>query len=218
MITTPPAIADIVAVSAGAFHSVALKANGELYAWGDNGRGQLGNGSDIGSSSALLVGTDEIGWVATEPGGEFTLARRSNGTLWTWGDNSKGQLGNNTLTSHTAPAMVGTASNWVAQSAGWSHVVALQADGTLWAWGNNSKGQLGNGTTTNLKTPTRITTANDWSAISAGDFHTLALKQDGTLWAWGENTKGQLGNGTTTNLKIPTQIIPAIPAISTSDG
>ena len=205
-VTTPPAIADIVAVAAGAFHSVALKANGELYAWGDNGSGQLGNGSDLGSSSALLVGTDEISWVASEPGGEFTVARRSNGTLWSWGDNAKGQLGDNTLSSHSAPAVVGAATNWVTQSAGWDHTVALRADGTLWAWGSNTKGQLGNNTNANLKTPTQITTAKDWTTISAGDFHTLALKQDGTLWAWGENTKGQLGNGTNNNLKTPTQI------------
>jgi len=210
-IASPAAIADIVAVAAGAFHSVSLKANGELYAWGDNGSGQLGNGGDVGSSSALHVGTDEIGWVATEPGGEFTVARRSNGTIWAWGDNNKGQLGNNTLTAHSAPAMIGEATNWVAQTAGWSHAVALQADGSLWTWGNNSKGQLGNGTTANLKIPTRITTANDWAAVSAGDFHTLALKTDGTLWAWGDNAKGQLGDNSTTGRLAPTQIITGNP-------
>src|SRR6185369_5702908 len=210
-ITDPVAIADIVTVAAGAFHSMALKANGELYGSGDNWSGQLGSGSQTGSSTPFLLGTDEAGWVASEPGGDFTVARRSNGTLWTWGDNSRGQLGDNTVTSRPGPAKVGAASNWVAQSAGWSHTVALQAGGTLWAWGNNSKGQLGNGTTADQKTPTRITASSDWAAISAGDFHTLALKTDGTLWAWGDNTKGQLGDGSTTGRLVPTRIVTGYP-------
>ena len=200
-------ITDIVAVAAGASHSLALKANGEIYGWGVNLSGQLGDGTTVGSFIPFSVGMDAIGsWVGTEPGGQFTAARRSDGTLWTWGDNASGQLGDNSLTPRTAPAMVGAATNWVAQATGWDHTVALQADGTLWAWGNNSSGQLGDNTTSSSPAPKQITVANNWAAVAAGDFHTLALKADGTLWAWGDNASGQLGDGTTTMKSVPVQI------------
>lgn len=210
-VTASAGITDIVAVATGAFHSLALKANGELYSWGDNGSGQLGDGTTASSFSPLLVTTDVISWVGIEPGGEFAVARRSNGTLWAWGDNAKGQLGDNTLASHSAPAAVGTAVNWVAAATGWSHSMALQADGTLWAWGENTSGQLGDGTTTNRQVPTRITATSNWAAVAAGDFHTLALQADGTLWAWGNNASGQLGDGTTINRTLPVQIVTGNP-------
>ena len=206
-------ITDIVAVAAGAFYSMAAKADGELYAWGDNESGQFGDGTAVGSFWPFLVGADAVSWVASEPGGDFTVARKSNGTLWTWGNNGSGQLGDNTFNQQLTPVMVGAASNWIAQATGLSHTVALQADGTLWSWGDNSSGQLGDGTNNNSAATKQITVtqpasaANDWTAVAAGDFHTLAVKADGTLWAWGDNTSGQLGDGTgSSNRSVPVQI------------
>jgi len=208
-------ITDIVAVAAGATHSLALKANGEIYAWGINLAGQLGDNTLVGSLDPFPVAQDAISWVGTEPGGQFTTARRSDGTLWSWGDNSSGQLGDNSLTQRTSPVMVGTGTNWIAEATGWSHTVALKADGTLWAWGDNTSGQLGDNSTNDRSAPNQITVtqpatvSNNWAAVAAGDFHTLALKADGTLWSWGDNASGQLGDGTTTMKSVPIQIDPA---------
>jgi alpha-tubulin suppressor-like RCC1 family protein len=216
-IVAPASLADIVAVAAGAAHSLALRANGELHAWGDNGSGQLGNGTTIGALSPLHSATDAAGWTGTDQGGAFTVALRSNGTLWAWGDNASGQLGDGTLTQRPVPAMVGTAANWSARAAGWSHTAALRADGSLWTWGNNASGQLGDGTTVNRQAPLQITVTqpasaqNSWRAVAAGDFHTLALQADGTLWVWGNNTNGQLGDGTTTQRSVPVRVVTGNP-------
>jgi alpha-tubulin suppressor-like RCC1 family protein len=212
-ITTPAILTDVVSVAAGAAHSLAIRANGEIYAWGDNGTGQLGNNTTAGSFSPILVGTAILSWVNSEPGGEFTVTRRADGTLWTWGENGDGQLGdnNNLFAPRTTPAKVGTADNWIAQASGWSHTLALRADGTLWAWGMNNNGQLGDGTTNNSQAPVQVSAANDWKAVAAGDFHTLALKADGSLWAWGDNASGQLGDSTIVSKSAPVKIITGNP-------
>jgi alpha-tubulin suppressor-like RCC1 family protein len=217
-IGAPAGAGNLVQVSGGAFHSLALKANGDLYAWGDNLNGQFGTGGATGSLAPVLVGDDGVGWIAGDPGNQFTLARRSNGTLWSWGDNAAGQLGNGTLLTAPTPAPIDNLDNWAAHSAGFSYVVALRADGTLWSWGDNSFGQLGDNTNDPSPFPLQMlvtnpaSALNDWAAVSAGDFHTLALKGDGTLWAWGDNSLGQLGDNTSTPAgKQPNQVITGNP-------
>jgi alpha-tubulin suppressor-like RCC1 family protein len=214
------ALEQVLLVSGGEFHSIALKSNGTIYAFGDNGTGQYGNGGTTGSLSPLPVGSDALGWVASEPGNQFTVARRANGTLWGWGDNASGQLGLGAADElpHTAPAQIGADSNWAAHSAGLTHVVALRSDGTLWGWGGNSLGQLGDNTLSDRLTPTQIrvtspgSATNDWAAVAAGDNHTLALKGDGTLWSWGDNSSGQLGSGGSTGpVKRPKQLVTGNP-------
>jgi alpha-tubulin suppressor-like RCC1 family protein len=128
------------------------------------------------------------------------------GTLWAWGFNNSGQLGDGTTTQKTSPVQIGTDNKWVTVAAGQVHSVGIKSNGTLWAWGNNSFGQLGDGTTTQRNSPTQIGTDNKWVSIAAGQSFTLALKSDGTLWAWGDNSNGQLGDGTTTYKLSPTQI------------
>ena len=142
-----------------------------------------------------------------------TLALKQNGTLWAWGLNDYGQLGQGNLdfTAHAAPRKVGHAHDWVAVSGGYADAFALKKDGTLWAWGNNSDfgGNLGLGrsritppgpgfvTSVDRWTPTRVGDANDWAAIFAGYEHSLATRKDGALWGWGPNWYGALGVGTT---------------------
>ena len=218
-ISSPAEFTDVVRVAAGPTHSLAISAQGKIFGWGDNGTGQLGNGTNTGSLSPIPVDADVASWIGVRGGGGFTIARQSDGSLWTWGDNASGQLGdnNNTFVPRLVPEKVGIATNWITQSAGWVHAVALRADGTLWTWGDNSNGQLGDGTTNNTQVPGQIvvtqpaSAANDWKAVAAGDFHNLALKADGTLWAWGNNSFGQLGDGTTTNQPVPAQIVTGNP-------
>ena len=194
-------------ISAGYDHTVAIGANGALWAWGNNNYGQLGNGTNnnIGKIIPVQIGT-ATNWASISACNAYTLAIKTDGTLWSWGRNSFGELGDGTTTDKNSPVQVGTANNWASVDALRSFVVARKTDGTIWAWGFNNYGQLGDGTTTSRSSPGQIGTATNWASISAGGDHTIAIKTDGTLWAWGSNQYGQLGDGTITNKKIPVQI------------
>lgn len=129
-------------------------------------------------------------------GDYFTIAIKSDNSLWTWG-RPIGQSSNTIL----PPTKIGTDNNWQKISAGYNHVIAIKNDGTLWAWGQNDSGQVGDGTTVNRYNPVQIGTANTWLSIAAGDYHNTAIKTDGTLWSW-----GAIPDNTNVNLLTPTQI------------
>ena len=128
----------------------------------------------------------------------------ANGSLWAWGDNASGQLGDGTTTRRTQPKQILT-DGFTAVAAGYTHSLALKTDAGLWAWGSNASGQIGDGTLTNRTRPKQILTGV--TAMSAGRDHSLALKTNGSLWAWGSNASGQLGDGTTTRRTRPVQIL-----------
>ncbi len=144
-------------------------------------------------------------WQSISTGSTYTVAIKTDGTLWAWGDNFTWHFYGVT-TSKNTPTQIGTANDWKSISVGNEHTIAIKTNGTLWAWGNNGKGQLGDGTTTYTFTPNQIGTATNWKSTSAGNLHTIAIKTDGTLWAWGDNYYGQLGDGTNTDKNTPTQI------------
>ena len=148
-----------------------------------------------------------FGVTAISAGANYNLALKSDGTVWAWGDNAYGQLGDGVTTPSDVPVRVSGLTGVVKIFTGADDAFALTSDGTLWAWGNNAYGQLGDGTKANALTPVRVPIANV-SMIAAGDAHTLVLKSDGTLWSWGRNDNGQLGNGTETDNMFPTQIDP----------
>ena len=158
---------------------------------------------DSGSATPTLGSKD---WAAVSAGSNRTVAIRTDGTLWAWGSNNSGQLGNGTKTRRSDPIQVGSAKNWATVSAGDGYTVALRTNGTLWAWGSNHSGQLGDGTKTDRSVPVQVGPDRDWAAVSAGDGYTVALKTDGTLWAWGRNDSGQLGDGTNTDRSVPVQV------------
>jgi len=198
-------------VAAGVTHSLGLRADGTLYAWGDNSYGQLGDPATNGSSTAnptpTQVGT---GRYAQAVAGEYhSLGLRADGALLTWGINDTGQLGT-TGPATATPTATGTALPTRSTAAGGGHGLAVKADGTLWAWGDNSYGQLGDGTTTASLRPKQVGTDHDWVMVAAGYAHSLGLKADGSLYAWGWNRYGQLGDpstsGSFTANALPTRI------------
>ena len=197
-------VASWMGVSAGAQHSLGVRSDGTLWAWGENDAGQLGAGT-TSPLPPLRVGSAND-WVAVAAGAFHSLALKSNGTLWAWGYNNYGQLGNGANVSLSTPVQVGSATNWILVVAGAYHSLGLQSDGTLWAWGFNGEGQLGDGSTTDRSDPVRVGSSSNWSAMAAGGLHSLALQRDGTLWSWGLNADGQLGDGSTISRRSPVQV------------
>jgi alpha-tubulin suppressor-like RCC1 family protein len=136
-------------------------------------------------------------------GYQFGAALTTNGTVWTWGSGTHGELGNGTTGSSYIPAQVPGLTNITAISAGWFHILALKADGTIWAWGNNTHGELGDGTVLNRSNAVQVLNVSNIVVVSGGDSHSSALAADGTVWKWGVNDVGELGNGTVNAVANP---------------
>ena len=189
------------AVSAGDNHTVAIKTDGSLWAWGLNDRGQLGDGTTVNRSSPVVINSSET-WTAVSAGYEHSLAITNDGRLFTWGTNAYGQLGDATNTDRTIPVQIGPMAvgvTWDSAAAGFQHSMAITSDGRLFAWGYNFYGQLGDGSSgygSDENAPVRIAPAETWIAVSAGNNHTAAIKADGSMWTWGNNMNGELGDGT----------------------
>jgi alpha-tubulin suppressor-like RCC1 family protein len=158
------------------------------------------------STARAATGTLDLQPPQTFSAGEHSLAVKADGSLWAWGINTYGAIGDGTTETRVVPTRIGTDTGWVAVASGVYSSLALRSDGSLWAWGSNVAGQLGDGTTTDRSVPTRVGIDNDWAAIAAGSAFSLALKSDGSLWAWGHNGSGRLGDGTTTNRSSPARI------------
>ncbi len=199
----------IVAVSAGGSHSLALKSNGTILAWGDDGNGQLGDGGTNNTNQTSPVSVlDATGIVAVSAGGSHSLALKSDGTILAWGNDDNGQLGNGgSNLSQTSPVPVSNAIDVVAVSASAFHSLALKSNGTILAWGSDDSGQLGDGgANTNQAIPVPILSAIGIVAVGAGNNHSLALKSDGTMLSWGRGTAGQLGNNAIVNQSAPVSV------------
>ncbi len=212
---------DWIAVSAGGQHSCAIKTNGSLWCWGNGGSGQLGNGGTGSQNSPVRESTSATDWVRVSAGQYHTCAIKTNGSLWCWGYDNKGQLGNGpTSTNQPSPVRESTnATDWIKVSAGQYYTCAVKLDGSLWCWGNDDYGQLGNGpTSTDQASPVRESTnATDWSDVGAGVQHVCARKTTGSLWCWGRNDRGQLGIGNLNNQDNPTNTF-AVNVNETSAG
>lgn len=192
-------------LKAGGENSYLIEA-GEVMTWGAGEEGQIGDSKGLSRYMPTIAsyGGDDLA-----AGKDFYLTVSSGsdfGVIMAGGDNSKGQLGDGTTSSHLSAVQVHGLSNMVAVAAGYQHSLALKNDGTVWAWGDNSNGQLGIGSNIEQLKPVQIQGLSGIIAIAGGGNHSLALKNDGTVWAWGDNSNGQLGNGNTANQNSPTQV------------
>ena len=186
-------------LSAGLSHTAYVDEHGTLWTWGSNQEGQLGaetqetgvdrEGNQVAVSGTSLAVLEDVRSVAA--GGDFTVALKTDGTLWAWGGNDYGQLGNGTVVSAAQPVQV--LDQVTAVSAGDYHVAAIRADGTLWTWGDNLYGQLGDGTRDSVSAPHQVLADVRFAVM--GDYHAAAISTDGTLYTWGSNLDGQLGTG-----------------------
>lgn len=193
-------------ISAGVAHSVGIRTGGTLWTWGRNNSGQLGDGTSVGSrSTPTQIGTASD-WQYISCGASHTIALKSNGTLWAWGANASGQLGNGNYSNSNVPVQIGSDTDWAMISAGDEFSLALKTNGSLWGWGRNDNSQLGDGTIVSKNLPIQIGNQTNWEHISAGATHCLAIKTNGTLYGWGVNSLGQLGNGSTANETSPVKI------------
>lgn len=248
-----PGLTDVIAVAGGGGayvlitatvtpacyeHSLALKKDGTVWAWGSNRYGELGDGTTTAKSTPVqVVGLGGSGYltgvVAIAAGGHHCLALKSDGTVWAWGKGTEGQLGNNAASNSATPVQVVgpggvdyltgiiaiAAGSYYATSVGAlvGYSLALKSDGTVWSWGANYYGELGDGTTSSKSTPVNVSGLTDVTAIVGarggylgdntprGGF-SLAVKSDGTIWSWGLNNSGQLGDGTTSNRLTPVKV------------
>lgn len=196
-------------IASGSWGSAAIKTDGTLWTWGQGSSyGALGLGNTTNYSSPKQVGAlNTWAFIATK---SFSVgAIRTDGTLWTWGENDYGQLGLGTSgagTFRSSPSQVGSLTNWSKIAFGVGFALAIKTDGSLWSWGSNNSGQLGIGNRTNYSSPKQVGALTNWAQVVGNQYSTLAVKTDGTLWSWGFNGTGVLGLGNTTYYSSPKQV------------
>ena len=190
-------------------HNTATKTDGTLWAWGTNAHGQLGQNSRTEYSSPVQVGTETTWSKSHAQVYKSSMAVKTDGTLWSWGYNTLGRLGDNTTINRSSPVQI-PGTTW-STTAGTltggtsSNAAAIKTDGTLWTWGDNEGGALGINSTVKQSSPTQIP-GTTWSKVTSSGEGVYATRTDGTLWSWGKNNHGQLGLNNKTYYSSPVQI------------
>ena len=193
-------------VSGGQGYTAAIKTDGTLWTWGNNGNGKLGTNDDQNKSTPVTTFAGGTNWKQVASGYGRVSAIKTDGTLWTWGQGVFGALGINGGSSLTPVTTFAGGTNWKQVSSVLlsTTCTAIKTDGTLWTWGYNAQGQLGINDTTNRATPvTTFAGGTNWKQVANTSTHTTAIKTDGTLWTWGNNASGRLGTNDTTNRFTP---------------
>ena len=183
---------------------------GGLWAWGGNSNGELGDNTTAGKSSPVQTVASGITWKQVSTAKNIhTAGIKTDGTLWTWGNNGQGQLGDNTVAAKSSPVQtVAAGTNWIQVACGNNHTIAIKADGTLWAWGSNTNGQVGANDITHRSSPVQtVAGGTNWKLVDGGRYHSAGIKTDGTLWVWGKNTNGQLGTNDIVHRSSPVQTV-----------
>lgn len=182
--------------ASGYYHSTAVKADGTLWAWGDNSQNQVNSSTTTIFTTPQQVGED-TDWTQVQAGLKMSAALKADGTLWTWGNNEESALGR-AVEGKTDGKPMKAFDKVLSYSVGDMHVLVIKDDYTLWGWGYNLHGELANGTNRNIDTPTQIGTAQ-WQTVAAGFYHSVGVQIDGSVWSWGFNRYGQLGLGDDNN-------------------
>lgn len=212
---------NVVSVGCSMYHTAAVKKDGSLWAWGMNDCGECGNGqkgdeiyNDQRYHLSPVKVMDDVATVSC--GGSHTAAIKKDGSLWLFGSNAYGQIGNDGGIIQTVPVKV--MDDVVYVSCGSDYTAAVKADGSLWTWGGNEDGQLGNGEKgRGLKQYTPIKIMDDVVYVSCGYNHTAAIKKDGSLWTWGTNGRGCLGVGSTSTVDdsyIPVKVMDDVAMVN----
>ena len=201
---------NVKAIASGQNHCLALKSDSTVWDWGYNQYGQLGNGTTnlvACNCNPVAVPVSNLTHVIAIAGGGFhSLALRSDSTVWAWGRNNNGQLGDSTTLDSSIPVQIRALSGIVAISAGNTHSIALKSDGTIYVWGGNSNGQLGDSSLTDKYFPVKLNGLVNIMSISAGFNHSLALKNDSTMCSWGNNDFSQLGDNSLLDKNYPVSV------------
>jgi alpha-tubulin suppressor-like RCC1 family protein len=186
----------------------AIKTDGTLWTWGAGANGFTGLNIAANRSSPVQVGA-LTNWskVSVAAGGNHMLAIKTDGTLWAWGLNGNGQLGQNNIIARSSPVQIGALTTWTSAAAGPTFSAAVRSDGTLWVWGLGTNGISGNSNAVTRSSPVQVGVGTDWSSVYTLTTAALgAVKTNGTLWAWGANTTADLGDGTLISRSSPVQI------------
>ena len=197
-------------VASGASHSLAVAQDGRVFAWGDDSSGQLGSGRQLFINTPVAAVLSEPGSVAgLAAGGYHSLARMRDGSVWSWGGNGSGELGDGTLTGRGVPQKVAGLTAVIAIAAGERHSLAANRSGEVWAWGSNEFGRLGQGDADLdvSKLPIKVLQLQNVVDVRAGKEHSLALTGDGRVWSWGANFSGQLGDSTGRTRTLPVEVV-----------
>jgi alpha-tubulin suppressor-like RCC1 family protein len=205
----------VSSVALGGAHTCAVKTDGSLWCWGDNSFGQIGIGTyeDI-ISVPVQVMTGVVSVFSSASNASYTCVIKQDSSLWCWGANFNGQIGNGTYGNIiSTPIQImssgvsSVALSNIYQWDGYGNTCAVKYDGSLWCWGANDYGQVGIGTYENIiSTPVQVISSGVLE-VSLGWWHTCAMKRDGSLWCWGHNYYGQVGDGTGGDKKNPVQIM-----------
>lgn len=213
-------LSGIVAVAADTGHTLALKNDGTVWAWGDNSYGQLGNGSSTSSSTPVQVSElNSISRIFACGGASYAVTE--NGIVMAWGNNTYGQLGDGTTTSYNTPRIIDALDGAVSISGSGERTFMVKSNGTVWGWGRYSSiyGNIGDGGTSNRAAPVQITGEVGATSVAADLYHAVVLLNNGTVWAWGDNFYGSLGNGTANPALTPVQAnIDNVTAVAAVNG
>jgi alpha-tubulin suppressor-like RCC1 family protein len=206
-------LTDVSGITSGNDHVIATKSDGSIWTWGNNYYGQLGDGTNASRETAVSIfpAGSAITMIACTD--YSTSILKNDGTVWSWGRNTNGQIGDGTNLHRNAPVMVPSLSGIVQVYASKNTVYALKSNGALYAWGINQYGQIGNGTTTDSNQPVEIF-SNGVTKVYCKYNKAYAIKTDGSLWGWG---RGYIGNGTTEDCLSPVEVMPANAGVADMD-
>jgi alpha-tubulin suppressor-like RCC1 family protein len=211
--------ADVVKVDGGREHTCALTADQEIYCWGANAEGQLGQNNTVDSATPVLVPIDWVGWIELASGWDFVCALDGYREAYCWGNNDANQLGVIGTDDKLVPTYVRSSSAAMALSAGEEHACLVRADGVPMCWGGNWSGQLGQGDfADHVERAFEITGIDDAVGVTAGYEHTCVVRASGAVSCWGGNWAGQLGNGSGVDIGSPVEVVGLDDAVAISSA